>query len=61
MEVIDLSAYATTADAIFRFHGTSGGRNALYIDNIFVGNSAIGEEELEIADLSIYPFLLRTI
>lgn len=55
LESIDLSAYATTADAIFRFHGTSGARNALYIDNIFVGSSAIGEEELEIADLSIYP------
>jgi hypothetical protein len=54
-QVIDLSAYATTSDAIFRFHGTSAGRNALYIDNIFVSNTTIGEEELEIADLRIYP------
>ena len=54
-QVIDLSAFASSNEVVFRFQGTSGGNNALYIDNIFVSNTTIGEEELEIADLSIYP------
>lgn len=52
---IDLSAYASSTEAIFRFRATSDFGNSLYIDNIYVDAVAIGIEETELSDLNVYP------
>jgi hypothetical protein len=54
-QAIDLSAYASSSDALFRFRATSAFGNSLYIDNIFVSNQPIGIEENEIEGLSLFP------
>jgi archaellum component FlaF (FlaF/FlaG flagellin family) len=54
-QAIDLSAYASSSEALFRFRCTSAFGNSLYLDNIFVSNQAISVEENEIEQLRLYP------
>jgi hypothetical protein len=54
-QAIDLSAYASSSEALFRFRCTSAFGNSLYLDNIFVSNQAISVEENEIEQLKLYP------
>lgn len=54
-QAIDLSSYASSSEALFRFRCTSAFGNSLYIDNIFVNNQAISVEENEIEQLKLFP------
>lgn len=56
---IDLSAYASSSDAVFRFKATSDYGNSLYLDNIHVGSMPVSTEELELAELKLYPVPTR--
>ena len=56
---IDLSAYASSSDAVFRFKATSDYGNSLYLDNIHVSSMPVSTEELELAELKLYPVPTR--
>jgi hypothetical protein len=52
---IALSQYAGNAGVVLKFEGISGYGNSLFLDNIWVSNNALGNEELTGAALSVFP------
>jgi hypothetical protein len=52
---ISLSQYAGNAGVVLKFEGISGYGNSLFLDNIWVSNNALGNEELTGAALSVFP------
>jgi len=53
---LNLAAYASATEAIFKFEGISGGHQAFYLDNIWVANSALGLDEISLpASITAYP------
>lgn len=52
--VVSLAAYNSN-ELILKFDGTSGFGNSLFIDNIWVSNNALGEEERELASVNVFP------
>jgi hypothetical protein len=52
---IALSQYAGNAGVVLKFEGISGYGNSLFLDNIWVSNNALGNEELAGAALSVFP------
>lgn len=53
--VIALSQYAGNAGVVLKFEGISGYGNSLFLDNIWVSNNALGNDELAGASLSVFP------
>jgi PKD repeat protein len=54
--IIDLSAYANSANLLVKFEFTTGSGNNLYIDDIRIGlQTGINDQTINTNDLSVYP------
>lgn len=55
-EAIDLSAYASATEAVFKLEGTSAGHQAFYLDNVWVSTNPLSVDEGKVeASLNVYP------
>ena len=58
---IPVPSLANEAEALVKFVFTSDFGNSLYLDNIWVGATALGQEEAQVAELNLFPNPANTV